>query len=234
VDVTKFRQRARLPAKPARAVVFDNQAHELTSFPVIREACRRASIEVDVVGGFAGTAVTDPESVLGAYDIAFAKGKCAMEAMACGLAVILSHSRGVGGLVRSGEFDRLRRLNFGLRSLQKPLSVDTLLSELALYDRDDARAVSDRIRETASADALHESLLATYEAVIAEHARAGTNGQWQAESRAASAFLHKVALTQTQKQNRVWPLLNAAQRVLQVPVVGPLARRAGRWLIRQR
>jgi len=127
IDVSSFPQREPLPAKPRRAVVFGNLAHELTFLPAIREACRRASIELDVVGASAGTAVSHPESILGEYDIAFAKAKCAMEAMACGLAVILCSQSGVGGMVRTADFDRLRRLNFGIRTLQQPLSAETFL-----------------------------------------------------------------------------------------------------------
>jgi len=233
VDVDTFRQRAPLPAKPRRAVVFGNLAHELTFLPVIRDACRRASIEVEVVGALAGRAVAHPESILGDYDIAFAKAKCAMEAMACGSAVILCDAAGVGGMVRSAEFDRLRRLNFGIRTLQKPLSAEAILEELARYDPHDARAVSDRIRETASSDALHESLLALYESVIEEHARAGVNGDWFAESRAAAAFLHDLATRDRHRERRIWTLAKAAQRVLEMPVIGPLATRVLGRLIRR-
>ncbi len=232
VDLDIFRQRAPLPAKPRRAVVFGNVAHELTFLPVIREACRRASIEVQVVGAFANTAVADPEEILGDFDIAFAKAKCAMEAMACGLAVILCDVTGIGGLVRSADLDRLRRLNFGIRTLQKPLSAETVLAELALYDADDARAVSDRIRQTASSDGLHESLLALYETIIQEHAE--HTSDWLAESRAAAAFLQDLAIKDRQNEGRYWTLAKAAQRVLRMPIVGPVATRAVRWLARPR
>ncbi len=231
IDVGSFPQREPLPAKPRRAVVFGNLAHELTFLPAIREACRRESIELDVVGASAGTAVTNPESILGGYDLSFAKAKCAMEAMACGLAVILCSQSGVGGMVRSADFDRLRRLNFGIRTLQKPLSVETFLAELALYDADDARAVSDRIRSTASSDDLHESLLSTYESVIEEHA--GISADPIAESRAAAAFLHDLALRDRYRERSLWTLAKASQRVLRMPVVGPAATRALRWLMRR-
>jgi len=229
VDVDVFRQRGPLPPTPRRAVVFGNLAHELTFLPAIRDACRRASIEVDVVGASAGTAVANPESILGQYDLAFAKAKCAMEAMACGLAVILCDAAGVGGMVRSAELDRLRRLNFGIRTLQKPLSAETILAELALYDAGDARAVSDRIRETASSDALHASLLALYETVVEEHA--GARADWPAESRAAAAFLHDLALRDLHREDRLWTLAKASQRVLRLPVVGRAATRVVNWLI---
>ena len=233
VDVGTFRQRPPLPAKPSRAVVFGNLAHELTFLPVIRDACRRASIDVDVVGGAAGTASTHPESVLGNYDIAFAKAKCAMEAMACGLAVIVCDVPGVGGMVRSTDFDRMRRLNFGIRTLQKPMTAETILAELARYDADDARAVSDRIRKTASSDALHQSLLDLYATVIDEYARAGEDDGWLAESRAASAFLHLVATRDRRNTAPFWRLAKASQRVLEMPVVGPVATRALGWLVRR-
>jgi hypothetical protein len=234
VDVETFRQRPPLPVKPRRAIIFGNTAHELTFLPIIREACRRLSIEVDVIGAAANSVAASPESILGNYDVAFAKAKCAMEAMACGLAVILCDRAGVGGMVRSSELDRLRRLNFGIRTLQKPLTTETILAELALYDAGDARRVSDRIRETASSDALHESLLSLYESVIDEHARGGLNGDWLAESRAASAFLHALATRERRREGRMWTMANAAQRVLQMPVVGPMSTRLLRWLARER
>src|SRR5437762_697175 len=211
IDVGVFRQREPLPPKPRRAVVYSNLAHELTFVPAIREACRRAGIELDVVGASAGTAVPHPESILGGYDLAFAKAKCAMEAMACGLAVILCSGSGIGGMVRSADFDRLRRLNFGIRALQKPLSAETLLAELTLYDVDDARAVSDRIRETASLDELHESLFSTYEAAIEEHAANKTEPV--AESRRAAALLHDLAVRDRHGGRSLWTLAKASQRV---------------------
>ena len=234
VDVGTFRQRAPLPPQPRRAVVFSNTAHELTTLPAIREACRRAEIELDVIGGFAGTESREPQSVLGQYDLAFAKAKCAIEAMACGLAVIVCDAAGMGGMVRSAELDRFRRLNFGIRTLQKPLSADGILAELALYDASDARAVSDRIRETAASDILHESLFALYESVIDEHSRAGGNGDALAESRAAAAFLHQLAVQLRTRDGRIWAVTNASQRVLETPVVGPLATRMLRWMMRRR
>jgi hypothetical protein len=232
VDLGAFRQREPLPPRPRRAVVFGNLAHELTFLPPIREACRRAAIELDVVSASAGTAVAHPEAILGGYDLAFAKAKCAMEAMACGLAVILCSQTGVGGMVRSADFDRLRRLNFGVRALQKPISAETFLAELALYDADDARAISDRIRRTAASDDLHQSLLSTYLAVIEQHAAAAT-GDPEAESRAAAAFLHDLAVRDRQSEREVWTLARASQRALRIPVIGPAATRVLRWLMRR-
>jgi hypothetical protein len=232
VDLAAFQQREPLPAKPRRAVVFGNTAHDLTFLPMIREACRRAAIDIEVVSAMTGTAVSDPQSILGRYDLAFAKAKCAIEAMACGLAVVLCDATGLGGMVRTADLDRMRRLNFGIRLLQKPLSADAIVAELALYDPDDARAVSNRIRRTASSDELHESLFSLYQAVIEEHARAG-DGNRDAENRAAAAFLQNLALQDRERSADYNALTKTAQRMLQIPLVGPIARRAMRRLTRR-
>ena len=234
VDIERFGQRSPLPRKPRRAVVFGNLAHEMTSLPVIREACRRASLDLDVIGASAGTATEHPESIIGRYDIAFAKAKCAMEAMASGVAVILCDAPGIGGMVRSNDVDRLRRLNFGVRTLQKPLSAETLLDEIARYDADDAREVSNRIRMLASSDALHESLFALYENVIDEYTSTIRNDGWIAESRAAAVFLHDLAVLDRHFNRRLVTLAKASQRVLEMPIIGPIATRMLNWFVRRR
>jgi hypothetical protein len=156
-----------------------------------------------------------------------------MEAMACGLAVILCSDAALGGMVRSADFDRLRRLNFGIRALQKPLSAETILAELALYDAADARAVSDRIRQSASSDDLHAALLSTYEAVIAEHAASPALADPVAESRAAAVFLQHLALRDRHRSQTLMTLAKASQRILRTPVIGTMATRALRWLMRR-
>jgi hypothetical protein len=73
-----------------------------------------------------------------------------------------------------------------------------------------------------------------YESVINEHARSGSNGDWLAECRAGSAFLQALAVRERRREGRMWMLANAAQRVLQVPVVGPMGTRLLRWLAPKR
>jgi hypothetical protein len=230
VDTRRFRQRPPLPERPRRAIVFGNTAHEGTHLPFVKEACRRNGIDLDDVGFFSGNAVSDPETLLPGYDLAFAKAKCAIEAMACGLAVIVCDKRGIGGMVRTNDFERLRRLNFGLRCLNTPWSTDALTREIAKYDPADAREVSDHIRATASSDSLHEALFTQYETVIAEHA--GRPVEWIAESRAAATFLHRMTEHERNHQGRLDRAARAGYRLLRIPLLGPIARRAARWLVR--
>src|SRR5439155_24619898 len=87
-DLERFPQRESLPSRPTRALVFGNDVNE-THADVVREACSRSGIKLDVIGGNLGTLCSQPEKILGRYDLVFAKARCAIEAMASGAAVVL-------------------------------------------------------------------------------------------------------------------------------------------------
>ena len=110
VDLTRFSTRPPLPARPRRALVFSNSDKQI---PAIKRACLQEGVTVDAVGADAGIPVSKPEAVLPAYDLVFAKARCALEAMTVGCAVVLCDHAGVGPMVTTGSFDELRRMNFG-------------------------------------------------------------------------------------------------------------------------
>jgi hypothetical protein len=188
VDLERFGRRAPLPAAPRRALVFSNFANKFTHEHVIRVACERAGIRVSVVGSAAGTATDSPESVLKEYDLVFAKGRSALEALAVGAAVILCDMTGSGPLVTAAEFERLRRLNFGIRALQSPLTVEAIAAQLARFDASDAAEVSRRVRATAGLEGMLDQVISLYDEVIDEHARSEPVAAAE-ELRATSAYL---------------------------------------------
>ncbi|HYO62561.1 MAG TPA: glycosyltransferase [Pyrinomonadaceae bacterium] len=193
VDLERFRPRAApLPARPARALVFSNTANDSTHLAAVREACARRGIALDVVGAEANTSTSEPESLLGRYDLVFAKARCALEAMASGAAVVLCDMFGSGPLVTTHEFDRLRRLNFGMRSLDRPIDAEVLGREIERYDAADAAEVSRRVRASAGLDSLVEEIIALYREVVAEHEGRG-GGDALAESRAAAEFVRSMS-----------------------------------------
>lgn len=194
VDLERFRPRAPLPPRPRRALVFSNTANDSTHLAAVREACARAGIALDVVGAEANNSTSRPELLLGQYDLIFAKARCALESMAVGAAVVLCDMYGSGPLVTAGEFDRLRRLNFGMRSLDRPINADVLAAEIARYDAADAAEVSRRVRASAGVDSLVDEIVELYREVIAEHARGGGAHDALAEAHAAAAFVRAVGL----------------------------------------
>ena len=171
VDMARFSPRTALPARPRRALVFSNYAHEGGHLPAVIEACRQAGLELDIAGAAVGRIVTRPERLLPRYEIVFAKAKAAMEAMAVGTAVILCDYGGVGPMVTSTRFDELRPLNFGFEALRDPLQPEPLLREIARYDPEDAARVRDLLRSSAGLVDAVESLVAIYHEAIAEHRR---------------------------------------------------------------
>jgi glycosyltransferase involved in cell wall biosynthesis len=231
VDLERFAPRAPLPPRPRRALVFSNYASEATHLSAAREACRRAGLELDVLGSDSGQPSNEPEKVLGRYDLVFAKGRAALEALAVGASVLLCDASGSGPLVTTGELPRLRRLNFGVRALRGEVTPEALSAEIARYDADDAAEVSRRIRASASHEAALDEIVALYEEVLAEHRAAGPPDA-AAEGRAAAAYLRALATGIRGEREALRKKEEAFQHsatarlrngILRAPLLGPLA-----------
>jgi hypothetical protein len=191
VDLTRFQPRAALPSRPGRGLIFSNQANEHTHIRAVKLAGERAGIEIDVVGKAFGNASAAPELLLANYDIVFAKGRSALEAMAVGAAVVLCDAAGAGPMVTTGNVAGLRPLNFGLRALREPLNSEVIARAIASYDPVDAANVSCFIRANAGRDAVVDELLELYQQVIDEHGRT-LNHDWAAEEQAVAAYLNEI------------------------------------------
>ena len=168
VDTRRFEARDSLPAKPQRALIFSNYARRGTHLPAVAAACRRKGLNLDVIGESVGNVVAAPESVLGRYDIVFAKAKAAMEAMATGAAVVLCDFGGVGPLVNGENFDALRPMNFGFEALVDPLTAASVLRQIERYDPRDAARVCTKLRCVANLQDAVNTLCAIYGEVVAE------------------------------------------------------------------
>lgn len=225
VDVEQFLPRAPLPSKPARALVFSNGASESTHLGAVREACRRTGLSLDVIGAESGNTSLEPQNVLGQYDIVFAKARCALEALAVGNAVVLCDTVGAGPMVTTGEMDRLRRLNFGIRTLDREIEPEVLQREIARYDAQDAAEVSRRIRTSAGRSAALDQIVALYHNVISEFSEISVR-DLDAESRAEAFYLRQLSKHYEQQRDS---FLNSQtfrlrQRLLEIPVAGAFIR----------
>jgi hypothetical protein len=189
VDLHRFAPRPPLPPRPRRALVLSHYAGEHPHDRAVRAACERFELPVDVVGKGVGAVSRAPEEILGGYDLVFAKGRSALEALAVGCAVVLVDFAGSGPMVTSDALDRLRRNNFGRRLLAGPLDPAVLGAEIARYDADDAARVSTAIRAAAGLESQLDALEAIYREVVAEEAACGSDAA--AELRAASAYLRE-------------------------------------------
>ncbi len=167
-DRTAFPPRASLPAKPKLALAFSNTFSETSDLPILREACARCGIEFHAAGLLSGNTQANPGQILGKYDVVFAKARAAIEAMAVGAAVVLCNPGRLGPMVSTQNFSSLRPLNFGVRTLSRPLTVDLLEGELRRYDSVDAAAVTQWVRSECELGPVVDRLLNLYEGVMAE------------------------------------------------------------------
>lgn len=195
VDLDRFRLRPPLPKKPESALVFSNYANENAMLAAIRGACHRFGIgRVDVVGGCSGNSVANPEDLVGKYDVVFAKARCALEAMASGCAVIVTDYAGLGGLVTTENAARMRRLNFGARTMQNAqVSEENILRELSLYNDENARQVTEWIRADADMTSAVTRWIALYREILANEPHFGGDERaafYEAQLIAASEYLH--------------------------------------------
>jgi len=164
-DADRFRARPPLPERPKSALVFSNYAAGMNE--EIRAACHAAGIEkVDLVGNAAGNPTALPEELLQRYDIVFAKGRSAIEALVCGCAVVVADYSRFAGLVTLQNLDELRRLNFGVRTLQHPITDAALRPVLERYDAADAAAVSAKMRTEATLNGAVERYVSLYRDVL--------------------------------------------------------------------
>ncbi|NLC71420.1 MAG: glycosyltransferase family 4 protein [Desulfuromonadaceae bacterium] len=195
VDLARFKLRPELPSTPKSALVFSNNIRGQL-LDAIQCGCNKFGIKkVDVAGRSAGNVLSKPEETLGNYDIVFAKARCALEAMASGCAVVVADSAGLGGLVTTGNVEKLRRLNFGIRTLQNAFITEkNVLRELAEYKADDARQVSLYIRENSSILESVDKWLAIYFKILTEWRKKNRDHTFSAnQMSAASAYLRKLA-----------------------------------------
>lgn len=160
VDLHRFPPRTNdLPLVPRKALVFSNYANhdEDNYLAQVQEACASLDIECQAVGAGVQQMVSAPETILSQYDIVFAKGRAALEALASGCAVIVCDLRGLGPMVTTENFVHLRYEHFGFSLMQDRNSVEEIKKRLGQYSAADAMEVSSivrkncRLRETVDA-----------------------------------------------------------------------------------
>jgi len=192
VDLNRVTLREELPEKPRRALVFSNTAREDGYIGVVRRACADRDIQVDVIGAGVGRVEEKPELVLHEYDVVFARGRGALEAMASGAAVIVCDAWGLAGLVTPDNYATWLPLNFGFRILQRPVTSANLLGEIERYDASQARTIAQLVRRDADMEIATAAIIQLYTEVAMDRS-AGPSSPG-APARAASNYLRRIAV----------------------------------------
>ena len=229
VDLERFPPRAPLPPTPRRALLFGSYTPENPAVGAVREACARAGLPLDLAGDGIGGATARPEALLPAYDLVFARGRSAIEALAVGAAVI-PVVKGIGPLVTSADLARLRALNFGLRAADGPATAEHCLEQIRRYDAKDAERVSQRVRDEAGVEFALDELLALYAEAIAAYGQEPPDAE--AEMRAAARHLRAIS-ERLHADARIRAERNALRRERDAARPAAAAGRAARSLLRR-
>ena len=191
VELTRFTQVRNLPERPKRALFF-NSRHDADSETVcaIREATLRSGLELDCIGFPFKQLTNEPEKILPTYDIVFASGLSAIEALASGCAVIVLGRTSCGPMVHPENFDSLRETNFSIAANSPPPSVETIESELRRYSPASSALVTARLRDEADFSKSISRLVNIYQYAIEQHRTRPPDPR--AESLATSRYLRHI------------------------------------------
>jgi hypothetical protein len=221
VDIDRFPRRSTpLPAQPSRALVFSNYAATDTHLEAVQVACAMLDLPLEVIGVGVGRSTNAPEQVLGRYDLVFAKARCAIEAIACGAAVVLCDAQGLGPMVTMRELAELRRWNFGRRVLREPLDPTAIANQVRRYDPTEAAAVTAYIRKHAALPVAVRQYVQVYEEILAEPVTATPGNDLAEYARASATRIHELEteLAELRKPYRMEPLSEYAGTQLAVAI----------------
>jgi len=148
VNTERFSEVRSPPDRPRRALLFGEVWFNADELLRLERACFEAGMSLDKIGYPYGNPQERPEAFLQDYDLVFAIGRCAMEAIACGCAVITIVPKQGGELVTPENFDAWIFSNFspvyGNSAVQ--IHAEWLKKELSKYSPESTAKVTARLR----------------------------------------------------------------------------------------
>ena len=170
VDLQRFARRREPATPPRRVLVYDDElGADSPVVSAIRAAAAARGLSLDHLGRRFGRVIDNPELRLLDYDIVCARGRKAIEALACGCAVmIIAHDRGER-LVDRLDVARLRDTDFSVGADAPVASADRLAAAFAGYAPESAAAATAEVRSACDFPRLASELEAVYRSAIAMH-----------------------------------------------------------------
>ena len=184
VDIGKFWKRNKLPEQPQRAL-FYNDDPDQEPLVELQAACDQHSLPLDYSAAVMQETGRPPEIMLPKYDLVFAHGRCAHEALAVGCAVALCSETNSGPMVTAKEVGRSGQFNFGARLLPHCHSKGRFNHVISTYDVQDAANACDRVREEVKSNQWMPQLVRFYETAIREFK--STQSFWTTQAKLTEA-----------------------------------------------
>lgn len=175
VDLSRFDTVGAPWTAPRRALLYQSTVSPEGAGPIAR-GCQAAGVSLDLAGRQFERVIPDPERVLPGYDVVFSSGRSALEAAACGCAVIPLDGRGCGPALTPGTFDALRDRNFTPPDDAPAPGAEAVAGLLGAVRAEEARAVTARVRDEHGLERNRDLLLELYAEALALHRAAAPVG----------------------------------------------------------
>jgi len=214
-----FANRKQHHSGSTRALVYGNASHK--GLVAIKTACRRFGFKLDQSGHAFGQTACQPSRLLPGYELVFASGKAAMEALYCGAEVILSGPHGIGPHITASNFSDLYNRNFGLAVSCLPPTqsrVDRAVQSAHRRIQAGSRSVSAAQLHGLSHRLVMPRLLSLYRDAIShwEQHHPCRQAQTEEEYAALSRYLHFLKMSRTRDLERFSRLRQAEQELGQL------------------
>lgn len=153
-------------------------------------ACEEEGIELDV----------ERRQLLGEYELAFASGRLAIEALAAGCSVIATGPNGIGEAVTEDSYEAAKARNFLPDPARPAFDERALGVELACLRVNDTTALADRVGEDFNLENSVKAWIELYEEAIAEMPE---RVNARREQREVASFLKRLAVKGHEEEQRI-------------------------------
>lgn len=175
-DPTKYATFRPADKKTGRALLFRNTtSHDDKLWKILEKACEANGLSLDGIGTQFGSTTAKPEDILPDYDVVFAAGRSAIEAMACGCTVIVVNTETMTERLCSENFDTIMEFNFCPHDHNPPVQTSFALTQIKNIDANETAAVTARVRKELSMDASLSALEKSYQNAIIKFKSLETN-----------------------------------------------------------
>ena len=203
-----------------RALVFHNtMAPDGPAVRNLERACAACGLTLERIGAAFGRMVENPEDVLPDFDVVFAGGRSAIEAMACGCAVVPVTAAQSADRIHPGNYQELADRNFTAEINSPPLAADEVAVQLRAIDAAETRQVTDWIRAETTLPGAAGRLIECYQGVLAGSA----DGKTGDELRPLGRYLLTLAARVKDVDDRRAAMVEDKERAVQ---------RAAKWKAR--
>ena len=186
-DAERFTRVRPAGEKTGKALFFHNSiGPESRTWHEVEKACVAVGLELKSIGREFGRIVTAPEQHLADFEVVFAAGRSAIEAIASGCTVIPVNRDRAAARAHPEILDALIDLNFAPDANHHQIEADGLIGELKRIRPEETEEVTRRVRTELNREAVLTRLLGIYEGVREEFSGAVDESS---ESAAFSSYL---------------------------------------------